>query len=141
VGGQVQHGFSLRSGQAGRDGDEFASQGGTAGFGEVSAGQSAGGAQQVVGDRGAQHPSGVRAETPGRNVGQRPVDQVGEHGLDDRVTAVGDVGDRGRTYRLRPDDSPQYRGEPAVHLLQPGEAGFIETDHFGRRFGGSPALR
>ena len=50
----MQHGFSLRSGQAGRDGDEFASQGGTAGFGEVSAGQSAGGAQQVVGDRGAQ---------------------------------------------------------------------------------------
>jgi hypothetical protein len=35
VGGQVQHGLSLRWGQAGRDGDEFASQGGTAGFGEV----------------------------------------------------------------------------------------------------------
>ena len=64
MGGQVQHGFSLRSGQGGRDGDEFASQGGTAGFGEVSAGQSAGGAQQVVGDRGAQHPAEFAPKRP-----------------------------------------------------------------------------
>jgi hypothetical protein len=41
-------------------------------------------------------PGGVGAEVPGRQVRQGPVDEVGEHGFDDRVTAVDDVGLRGR---------------------------------------------
>jgi hypothetical protein len=58
--------------------------------------EGAGGMEQVVRDRGAQCPGGVGAEVPGGQVRQGPVDQVGEHGFDDRVTAVDDVGLRGR---------------------------------------------
>ena len=29
---------------------------------------------------------------------QRPVDEVGEHGFDDGVAAVGDIGSRGRLH-------------------------------------------
>ena len=63
------------------------------------AGEDAGGAQQVVGDRRAQDPGGVGAEPARRHVRQGPVDQVGEHGFDDRVLAVGDVGLRRRAGR------------------------------------------
>ena len=52
----------------------------------------AGGAQQVVGDGGTQHPGRVGAEVPRRHVRQRAVYQVGEGGFDDGVAAVGDVG-------------------------------------------------
>jgi hypothetical protein len=58
----------------------------------VASGQGAGRLQQVVRDRRAQHPGGVGAKAPGGQVGQRAVDEVGEHGLDDRVAAVDDVG-------------------------------------------------
>jgi hypothetical protein len=58
----------------------------------LAAGEDAGGAQQVVGDRGAQHPGRVGAEAPRRDVGQWSVDEIGEHGFDDCVLAVGDVG-------------------------------------------------
>jgi hypothetical protein len=44
----------------------------------------------------AQIAHAVRGEPDRGQVSQRPVDQVGEHGLDDRVPAVGDVGLRGR---------------------------------------------
>ena len=40
----------------------------------------------------AQDPGGVGAEAARGHVGQWPVDQIGEHGFDDRVLAVGDVG-------------------------------------------------
>ena len=55
-----------------------------------------GGAQQIVGDRRAEHPGGVRPEAPRRHVRQRPVDEVGEDGFDDRVPAMGDIGVGGR---------------------------------------------
>jgi hypothetical protein len=58
----------------------------------VVTGEHAGSAQQVVGDRRAQDPGGVRPEAARGDVCQRSIDQVGEHGLDDRVLAVGDVG-------------------------------------------------
>ena len=63
---------------------------------QSGAGEGAGGAQQVVGDRRADRPRAVRGEPPGGQVGQRAVDQVGEHGLDDRVPTMGDVRARGR---------------------------------------------
>ena len=63
-----------------------------AGSGVAVAGQDAGGAQQVVGDRRAQHPGGVGAEASRGDVGQGSVDQIGEDGFDDGVVAVGDVG-------------------------------------------------
>jgi hypothetical protein len=45
---------------------------------------------------GADGPGAVGGELAGGLVGQGPVDQVGEHGLDDRVPAVGDVSGGGR---------------------------------------------
>ena len=69
-----------------------AAQGGAAGDGVAAAGEDAGGAQQVVGDRRAQHPGRVGAEAAGGHVRQGAVDQVGEDGFDDGVAAVGDVG-------------------------------------------------
>ncbi len=57
-----------------------------------AAGQDAGGAQQVVGDGCAEDPGTVGAETPRRQVRQGSVDEVCEHGFDNGVLAVGDVG-------------------------------------------------
>ena len=90
--GQVQDRSALRAGQSGGDIDDAAPQRRSACAGVLVAGEHAGGAQQVVGDRGAQDPGGVGAEASRRQMRQRSVDQVGEHGLDDRVLAVGDVG-------------------------------------------------
>ncbi len=79
--GQVQHGPALGSGQPGGHGDELAAQRRTAGEGMPMAGEGAGGAQQVVGHRGAEGPRAVGVKQAGGLVGQRPVDQVGEHGF------------------------------------------------------------
>jgi len=57
-----------------------------------AAGEHADGTEEVVGDRGAQDPGRVRAEASRGHVGQGSVDEVGEHGLDDRVAAMGDIG-------------------------------------------------
>ena len=92
VGGQVQHRFAGRGGEAGRHVDQVAAQGGTAGHGVVAAGEDAGRAQQVVRDHRAGQPGAVGGEQPGRDVRQRAVDQIGEGGLDDGVAAVGEVG-------------------------------------------------
>jgi len=81
----------LRAGQPGRDVDDPAAQRRSARPGMAFTGEHASGAQQVVGDRSAQHPGGVRAEAALGDVRQRSVDQVGEHRFDDRVLAVGDV--------------------------------------------------
>jgi hypothetical protein len=58
--------------------------------------EGAGGAEQVVRDRGADRPRSVRGELAGGQVRQGAVDDVGQDGLDDGVLAVGDVGLRGR---------------------------------------------
>ena len=92
MGGQVQDGFALRTCQAGGDVDDLSPQGGAPGGGVGAAGQDPGGTQQVVGDRRAQDPGTVGAEMPRGHVGQWSVDEVGEHGFDDGVLAVGDVG-------------------------------------------------
>jgi hypothetical protein len=88
----VQDRAALRSGQSGGNVDDLAAQRRSACSGVLVAGEDTGRAQQVVGDRGAQNPGRVRAESARGQMCQRPVDQVGEHGLDDRVLAVGDVG-------------------------------------------------
>jgi hypothetical protein len=62
VGGEVP---AAVPGDPGGDVDEVAAQGGAAGFGVGEAGQGAGGAQQVVADRGAGEPGGVGGEEPG----------------------------------------------------------------------------
>ena len=90
--GQVQDGSSLGAGQAGGNVDDLAAQGGAARDGVLLTGECGGRAQQVVGDRRTEYPGGVGAEAAGGHVRQRPVDQVGEHGFDDRVAAVGEVG-------------------------------------------------
>lgn len=69
-----------------------ASQGRAANSG-VAAGEGVCCAQQVVGDGGADDPGAVGAELSWRDVGQGAADEVSEHGLDDGVFAVGDVGD------------------------------------------------
>jgi hypothetical protein len=65
--------------------------GGAAGDGVAGACEDVGGSQKVVCDGGAQHPGAVGRETPGRDVGERSVDQLREHDLHDRV-AAGEVG-------------------------------------------------
>ena len=82
----------LRAGQSCRDVDDAAAQCRYACSAVLVSGQHASGAQQVVSDGRAQDPGGVGAEAARREVGQRSVDQIGEHGFDDRVLAVGDVG-------------------------------------------------
>ena len=88
----MQDRSALRAGQSGGDVDDPAAQRRPRARRVLVAGEDAGGAQQVVGDRRAQDPGGVGAEAARGQVGQRSVDQVGEHGFDDRVSAVGDVG-------------------------------------------------
>ena len=92
VAGQVQDGLALRAGQAGGNIDDLAPQRRSACPGVLVSGEHAGSAQQVVGNRGAQHPGRVGPEPARRDVRQRSVDQIGEHRFDDRVLAVGDVG-------------------------------------------------
>src|SRR6266702_6589726 len=92
----MQDGSSLRSGEAGGDGDELAAQCRAAGEGMAVAGQGAGGAEQVVAARRADGPRTVGRELARWHVGQWPVDEIGEDGFDDRVPTVGDVGLRGR---------------------------------------------
>jgi hypothetical protein len=63
---QVQHRLAGRGGETGRDVDQVAAQGGAAGYGVMTAGEGAGGAQQVVGDHRAGQPGAVRGEQPRR---------------------------------------------------------------------------
>src|SRR5688572_19529597 len=56
VGGQVQDSAALWAGQPGGHGDQVAAQGGAAGDRVCRTGEGAGGAEQVVGDRGADRP-------------------------------------------------------------------------------------
>lgn len=86
----------MGSGQTSRDIDQVTAQGRPARGAVTGPGQGRGGAQQIVGDRGADGPGTVGAEAPGGNVGQGAVDEVGEGGFDDGVAAVGDVGVGGR---------------------------------------------
>ena len=67
-----------RASEAGRNVDQVASQGRSAGHGVVASGEDTRGAQQVVRDRRTAHPGAVRSEPARRDMGQRPVDQVGE---------------------------------------------------------------
>ena len=64
--GRCRIGSALRAGQAGGHVDDPAAQRGAACAGVLAAGEDAGGAQQVVGDRRAQDPGGVGAEQPRR---------------------------------------------------------------------------
>ena len=88
----MHDGSSLGSGQSGGDGDDAPSQGRPSRDGVGAASEHTGGAEQVVGDRRAQNPGRVGAEAARWDVCQWSVDQIGEHGFDDRVLAVGDVG-------------------------------------------------
>lgn len=56
------------------------------------AGKNIGCPEQIVGDRCAQHPGGVRPELPRRHVSERSVDEIGENGFDDGVPTVSDIG-------------------------------------------------
>jgi len=64
VRGQVQGVFALRPGDPGRDVDQVPAQSGTAGDRVGLAGEGAGGAEQVVGDRGEHGPGAVCWERP-----------------------------------------------------------------------------
>src|SRR3546814_19992287 len=86
----MQRRSTLRTGQPGGDVDDLASQSRTACLCVESTGDDSGRAEQVVGDRGAEDPCRVRGERPGRHVGERSVEQIGEDGFDDRVRAMGD---------------------------------------------------
>src|SRR5829696_96039 len=91
--GEMQYGSSLGSGQSGRDVDEVATQGGATGEGVSGrAGDGAGGAEQIVGNRGEHGPGRVGGERAGGLVCPRTVDEVGPDLLADGVVAVGDVG-------------------------------------------------
>lgn len=78
----MQDWCALGSGEAGGDVDQASAQRGPAGGAVTGTGQGRGGAQQVVGDRGADGPGTVGAESSGRDVGQGSVDEVGEGGLE-----------------------------------------------------------
>ena len=69
--------------------DQLVAQGRGAGTGMPAAGQDAGGAGEVVGDRGADQPGGVRGERAGGQVREWAVLQLGDGLLDDGVVAVG----------------------------------------------------
>jgi len=64
VGGQVQHRFAGRGGEAGGHVDQGAAQGGATGHGVVTASEGPGGAQQVMGAHRAAQPGAVRREQP-----------------------------------------------------------------------------
>ena len=85
-----------RGGEAGGHGDQVAAQGGTARDSVLTAGERAGGTQQVMRDHRTRQPGAVRAKPPGRDMREWAVDQVGEGGLHDRVLTVGEVGLGGR---------------------------------------------
>jgi hypothetical protein len=65
-------------GPVGRDGHDVTAQGLAAGDGLPVAAQGAGGAQQIVRDRGADGPRTVGGEAPRGHVGDRAVDEVGD---------------------------------------------------------------
>jgi hypothetical protein len=89
VGGQVQGDVAAAvAGEAGGDLDQVSAQRRSAGFGVEQRGETAGRSGQVVCDRGAGQSGGVGGEVPGRQVGERPVGDVGEDLLDDCVVAV-----------------------------------------------------
>ena len=93
---QVQHGSALRASQPRWNVHDLTAQGRAAGHGEPVCAQGAGGAEQVVGEGRADRPGTVGCEAAGRHMCQRSVDQVGEHGLDNRVAAMDQVGLDGR---------------------------------------------
>jgi hypothetical protein len=68
--------------------DQAAAQGGAAGLRIGKAGQGADGAQQVAGDGGTGQLRSVRGKRAGWHVRERPVGDVGEDLLHDRVVAV-----------------------------------------------------
>jgi hypothetical protein len=78
MGGKVQKSSALRAGQPGRDVDDAAPKGRAACSSVTVPGQHTGSPHQVVGDRRAQHPGGVRPEPARGKVGQWPVDEVGD---------------------------------------------------------------
>ena len=87
--GQVQRDVPAAvPGGAGGDVDQVAADGGAAGLGVGEAGQGAGGAQQVVRDRGERQPGRVGREAAGGQVRERAVGPVGEDLLGPGVAAV-----------------------------------------------------
>ena len=105
-------------GEPGWHGDDVAAQGRSAGDSVNGAGQGAGGAEQVVGERGADRPGTVRWESAGWHVCEGSVDQVGEHGFDDGVSAVGDVGGSGRLNTVGEEQGGGTR--TGKRLIKPG---------------------
>jgi hypothetical protein len=91
VGWQVQYGTALRSGEPGGHGDDVAAQGGAASDGVLG-----GRLVRVPATRSrlwviwAQIARALLRRTGPRVGREWPVDQVGEHGLDGRVPAVGE---------------------------------------------------
>ena len=94
----------------------------------------AGGAQQIVGDRRAEHPRGVRSEASRRHVRQRAVEEVGEDGFDDRVPAMGSIGVVGRGGGVG-----EERMMPPYREQRVGVAGVFDAAH--DQPGGDRSLR
>ncbi len=84
----------------------------------------AGGAQQVVGDRRAEHPRGVRPEAPRWHVRQGSVDEVGEDGFDDRA-----VDTIGPGYRRSCAVASPERMMPPHREQRVGVAGVLDAAH------------
>ena len=99
----------------------------------VAAGERPGGAQQVVRDHRAGQPRAVRGEQPRRDMRQRPVDQVGEGGLHDRVFAVGEVGLGGGQVGVG-----EKRVIPPHREQRVGVAGVLDPTH--HQSGGDAAM-
>jgi hypothetical protein len=109
----VQHGSALRSGETSSNVDDLSAQGRTASTAKLRISEPTGSPEQVMGDRREQHPGRIRTETPGRHMRQRAVDQIGEHGFDDRMAPVSQISrdDRfGRVgeERVIPPDREQF---------------------------------
>jgi len=87
----VQHDASGGGRDSCWDLDEFAADCAAAHFAEVCAGEGANRAGEVEGDCGQHQPGRVRAEHPGRQVGQCAIFQVRFDLLDDGMPAAGFV--------------------------------------------------
>ncbi len=117
VGRQVQPQAVGGAGDPGRGVNQLGANGAGAGSGMAGGGQRTGGAGEVVGDCRADQPGGVRGESPGRQVRQRGVLQVGDDLLDDGVVAVGGLGGQHRFGAVGEHGVVAVDGE---HLRLPG---------------------
>lgn len=98
--GQVQQLLMGRVRDPGRGVDQLGAHGRNPGPGVPAAGEDGGGAGEVERDHRAGQPGGVRSEHPRREVGERPVLQLGDDLLDEGVVAVGGLRGQHRLARV-----------------------------------------